>query len=139
MLDVPDYSSGAGGGSLLAAICFVIAVFGGTALYFLRLSGRDENHGLKDRLHQFFTFKRVEPLLKVTYLILAVFVTIFPAARLIEGRTTIIRAALRMAFSNIAVRLVYELMLILVLVHKDTSKLPLKLNAPEADKADRPA
>lgn len=118
------YGTQAGGtGALIwIIIAAVLAVVGGLVLYFTFLSKKNDGKfkGFLGWLHDFLTFKKmfIENLLRVTYLILTLFVTLssFAAGSFLAFLATIV-------LGNLSVRIIYEFSLILLIICRNTTEI----------------
>ena len=107
-------------------IAAVLAVVGGLVLYFtfLRRKNDEKFKGFLGWLYDFLTFKKmfIENLLKVTYLILALFVTLFSF-----GTGSFLSFIVTLLLGNLAVRVTYEFSLILLVICRNTTDISKKL------------
>lgn len=115
------------GAFIWAIISAILAVIGGIVLYFTFLSKKNEGKfkGFLGWMQDFLTFKKmlIENLLKVTYLILTIFVTLSSL-----GMGNILAVLLSLLIGNLAVRLVYEFSLILLIMCRNTTEINKKLS-----------
>ncbi len=126
----PVYTtSSAGTGELVwMLVSAIIAIVGAFVLYFTFLSDKNENKftGFTNWLYEFLTFKKMtlEVILKIAYLVTAIFITLsslsfisisfwFFLGWLIGG--------------NIISRLVYEGMILILMIHRNTKEINSKL------------
>lgn len=111
-------------------IAAVLAVVGGIVLYFTFLNKKNDGKfkGFLGWLHDFLTFKKmfIENLLKVTYLILSIFITLssFAAGSFLGFIFTLI-------LGNLAVRVIYEFSLVLLVICRNTTEINKKLSKEE--------
>ena len=111
-------------------IAAVLAVVGGIVLYFTFLNKKNDGKfkGFLGWLHDFLTFKKmfIENLLKVTYLILSIFITLssFAAGSFLGFIFTLI-------LGNLSVRVIYEFSLVLLVICRNTTEINKKLSKEE--------
>lgn len=110
-------------------VAAVIAVIGGLVLYFTFLAKRNEGRfkGFWKWTYDFLNFKKltIEAILKVTYLMLTIFITlgsfaIIPSSPL--GFLAII------ILGNLALRITYEFSLVMLIICRNTTEINTKLN-----------
>ena len=104
-----------------------LGVIGGIVLHFTFLSKKNEGKfkGFLGWLQDFLTFKKmlIENLLKITYLILTVFITLASL-----GMGNILVVVLTLILGNLAVRIIYEFSLILLIMCRNTTEINKKLS-----------
>ena len=109
-------------------IALLLAVIGGILIYFLFLMKENENKytGFVKYLYEFLSFKKMwlETILKVSYLILAIYITL-TSFELIS--TSFMAFVLTLVFGNIILRVVYELSLLLLTICRNTTEINKKL------------
>lgn len=117
------------GSVIWTIIAIVLAVVGGIVLYFTFLSKKNEGKfkGFLGWSYDFLTFKKLfaENLLKVLYLIVAIFITLFSFG-LIGINFFLFLSVL--VIGNILTRLGYEFMLIKLLICRNTTEINAKLS-----------
>lgn len=105
----------------------VLAVIGGIVLYFTFLSKKNEGKfkGFLTWLYDFLTFKKmfIENLLKVTYLILALFITLSSF-----GTGSFLGFIATLVLGNLAIRVAYEFSLVLLVMCRNTTEINKKLS-----------
>lgn len=110
------------------AIALLLAVIGGILIYFLFLKKENENKytGFVKYLYEFLSFKKMwlETILKVSYLILAIYITL-TSFELIGN--SFMAFVLTLVFGNIILRVVYELSLLLLTICRNTTEINKKL------------
>jgi hypothetical protein len=110
-------------------IAAVLAVVGGIALYFTFLSKKNEGKytGFLGWMYEFLNFKKftIEAILKVTYLILAIFITLSSFAAI---GTSFLSFVLTLVLGNLGLRIAYEFSLILLVICRNTTDINNKLN-----------
>lgn len=106
----------------------VLAVIGGITLYFTFLSKRNDGKfkGFLGWLREFLSFKKmfIEHLLRITYVILALYVTLSSFAVI----SNFLFFLVYLIVGNITVRLIYEFSLILLIVCRNTTEINEKLS-----------
>ena len=113
-------------------VAAVLAIIGGIILYFTFLSKKKEGKYNKflNWMYDFLTFKKmfIENLLKITYLILALFITLasFGTGSFLAFITTLV-------LGNLTVRVAYEFSLILLIICRNTTEINQKLCACEKE------
>lgn len=108
-------------------IAAVLAVIGGIVIYFLfvRTDKKEDNKYLA-WFKDFANFKKmlIEPILKVTYLILAIFITLYSFGLI---GVSFVAFLLTLTLGNILLRLAYETTLILLMIWKNTIEINKKM------------
>ena len=108
-------------------IAAVLAVIGGIVIYllFVRTDKKEDNKYLA-WFKDFANFKKmlIEPILKVTYLILAIFITLYSFGLI---GVSFVAFLLTLTLGNILLRLVYETTLILLMIWKNTTEINKKM------------
>ena len=109
-------------------IVLLLAIIGGILVYFLFLKKENESKftGFVKYLYEFLSFKKLwlETILKVSYLILAIYITL--ASFELIG-TSFIAFVLTLVFGNIVLRVIYELSLVLLTICRNTTEINKKL------------
>ena len=104
-------------------VSFILAVIGGLVLYFLFIKPdkKVENKALA-WFKEFFNFHKmlIEDLLKTTYIVLAIFITLYSFALIAVNFLGFI---LTIVLGNVILRLVYEASLILIMIWKNTNDI----------------
>lgn len=110
-------------------ISLVVAVVGGIALYFTFLSKKNDGkfNGFLGWLYDTLTFRNmvVEMLLKIFYLVLAIFITLYSLGLI---AVNILLCLGLLIFGNLFVRIAYELVLISIINCRNTTEINKKLN-----------
>lgn len=111
-------------------IAAVLALIGALVLHFTFL--RQKNDGKFNKflgwMYDFLTFKKLmlESILKLLYLIMAIFVTLSSF-----GMGSVLAFFGTLILGNVAVRLAYEFALIMLVICRNTSDISKKLNGKE--------
>ena len=109
-------------------ISAVIAVIGGFVLYFSFLSKGNEGKftGWKGWMYDFLTFKKmvIENILKVVYLILAIFITLSSLGVISESFLGFLAYLI---IGNLVLRVIYELSLVILIICRNTTEMNKKL------------
>ena len=127
--------SGLAGLGVWMIISVVIAIAGGIVVYALFLKKENENKftGFTAWLYDFLSFKKMllEVILKVCYLITAIYLTLFGLGLL---SVNILTALLTIIFGNVIARIAYEFSLILLTICRNTTEINKKLKSSEKSK-----
>lgn len=122
-------SSDAINSSVWMIVSIILAVVGGILIYFLFLSKKNEEKfkGFAGWLYDFLSFKKMfmEALLKITYLILALYITLSSFALI---GTNFIAFLGTLILGNVILRLVYEFSLLLLVICRNTTDISKKLS-----------
>ena len=117
-------------------ISAVIAVMGGIVIYFMFLTKDNEKKltGKAKLLYDFLSFKNLlaEVLLRVIYLIVAIYITLSSFALI---STSFIAFLLYLIVGNIVVRLLFEFALIILLICKNITEINSKMPQKDSSKA----
>ena len=121
-----DYGSSVSGFLVWAIISVVIAVIGGITLYFVFLKNEKKYTGFVAKLKDFLSFKTLllEEILKISYLILAIFITLYSFGLI---GTSVVAFLLTLVVGNLALRITYELSILLIKICQNTSEINSKL------------
>lgn len=127
----------AASGMIWVVISAILAVIGGIVLYFTFLSKKNEGKftGFLGWMYDFLTFKKmmIENLLKILYLIAALFITLGSFALI---STSFIAFLMTLVFGNIAARVGYELFLVTLVICRNTTDINKKLGNKEVTKKE---
>ena len=122
-------SSSAVNSSVWIIVSIILAIIGGILIYFLFLSKKNEGkfNGFVGWLYDLLSFKKMfmEALLKITYLIVALYITLSSFA-LIGTNFVLFLATL--IIGNVVARLVYEFSLLLLVICRNTTEINKKLS-----------
>lgn len=109
-------------------VAFVLALVGGILVYFLFLKKDNEDKftGFVKYLYEFLSFKKMwlETILKVSYLVLAIYITL-TSFELIS--TSFVGFLLALVFGNLILRVIYELSLLMLTICRNTTEINKKL------------
>ena len=123
----PSVGSSLGGAAVWTVVSLILALVGGIVVYylFLKPDKKVENKFL-NWLKDFLNFKKmlIEEILKVTYVILTIFITLF-SFNLIG--VNFLSFLLLLVFGNIALRLIYEGSLMLIMIWRNTADINKKM------------
>ena len=127
-----SYSYYHGPNPVVTVILFLIALVGGICAYLMFVKSDEEP---KDprllKLKEFLSFKKmiIEGLLKATYIIFALFITLYSFQIMIG--TSFITGLMMLILLNIMLRIGYEASLIVLLIWRNTSDISKKLGKVE--------
>ena len=111
-------------------ISAVLAVVGGIILYFTFLAKKNEGKftGFLGWMYDFLTFKKmvIENILKVCYLIVAIFITLASFAMI---SASFVSFLLSLILGNLIARIMYELFLVVLVICRNTTEINKKLGA----------
>ena len=122
-------STGPSNGAVIwSIVSIVLALVGGILVYvlFLRPKTKVDNKFLA-WLKEFLNFKTfvIEDVLKITYVILAIFVTLSSFGLI---GTNFAGFLMTLIFGNIILRIAYETSMILIMIWKNTKEINNKMN-----------
>jgi len=120
-------SSSVDGVLVWTIISIVVAVVGGITLYFTFLkNNKNKYEGTLKKLHQYLNFSvlLIEDILKISYLILAIFITLYSFGLI---GTSIVAFLLTLIIGNLILRISYELSILLIKICKNTTEINSKL------------
>ena len=127
-----SYSYYHGSNPVVTVILFLIALVGGVCAYLMFVKSDEEP---KDprllKLKEFLSFKKmiIEGLLKTTYIVFALFVTLYSFLIMVD--TSFITGLMLLILLNIMLRIGYEASLIVLLIWRNTSDISKKLGKNE--------
>lgn len=111
---------------------FVISLIVAVLVFFLFLSKRNEGKfiGFAGWLYDFLHFKKlaVEGILKILYITMALYITIMSFTVISVNFGTFLAMLIG---GNLALRIIYELMLVLLIVCKNTSEINKKMSGQQ--------
>lgn len=107
-------------------ISAILAIVGGLVIYFLFLKNDKKFNNFLDKVRDFLNFKSLllEEILKITYLISALFITLSSFGLISVSFVSFI---VTLIFGNIALRIIYELSILLIKICKNTTEINSKL------------
>lgn len=107
-------------------ISVVVAIAGGIAIYFTFLRSNKKLDGFLSKLRDFLNFKTLllEEILKVSYLILAIFITLYSFGFIGTNVGTFFGMLIG---GNIILRISYELSILIIKICKNTTEINNKL------------
>lgn len=107
-------------------IAAVIAVIGGITLYFVFLKSKNKFTGFLAKLQDFLNFKALvlEDILKITYLILTIFITLNSFGLIAVNVGTFF---FTLIVGNLGLRIGYELSILIIKICRNTSDINKKL------------
>ena len=118
-------------GSLIwIIITFIAAIVGCFLIYFMfvKKDGKTKNPKL-DWLKSFLRFDKmlIETILKIAYIFSTIFITLFPFVFLSMGITGFVICILTIIIGNLVNRIVYEGLLIMIMIWKNTTVIKDKM------------
>ena len=107
-------------------ISIVIAIGGGIALYITFLRSDKKFTGFIAKLKDFLNFKTLllEDILKISYLILAIFITLYSFGLI---GTSVIAFLVTLIIGNLVLRISYELSMLLIKICRNTTEINDKM------------
>lgn len=132
----PSYGySGIDGALIWGIISVILAVVGGIVLYFTFLSKKNEGKfkGFWGWTYDFLTFKKmvIENILKICYLITAIFITLISFSFITSSFLGFI---MTLTLGNLGARITYELLLVVLVICKNTTEINSKMKNKEDNK-----
>lgn len=116
-------------------VSLVVAILGGIVLFFTFLSKQNENKftGFLNWLYDFLSFKKMllEPLLKIVYLIMAIYISLYSLSLIGSNFFTFLATFI---LGNVILRIVYEFSLVLLTICRNTTEINRKLTLVEKPK-----
>lgn len=126
--NMPTTVATPGLGSLIWTIISLIAALAGCFIvYFLFIKNdKKEKNNFLAWLKEFLSFDKmlIEPILKITYLFLVIFLTLSSFSLI---GTSFVAFILTIVFGNITLRIIYEIALIKIMIWKNTTEIKNKL------------
>ena len=120
--------------SVWLIVSIILAVIGGILIYLLFLSKKNEGKfkGFVGWLYDFLSFKKMfmEALLKITYLIVALYITLSSFALI---GSNFIGFLAMLIIGNVVARLVYEFSLLLLVICRNTTEINKKLSKKDKE------
>lgn len=127
-----SYSYYHGPNPVVTVILFLIALVGGICAYLMFVKSNEEPKDQRLlKLKEFLSFKKmiIEGLLKASYIIFALFITLY-SFQIMVG-TSFITGLMLLILLNIMLRIGYEASLIVLLIWRNTSDISKKLGKSE--------
>lgn len=115
-------------------VSIILAIIGGFLIYFLFLNKKNEGkfNGFLGWLYDFLSFKKMflETLLKITYLILALYITLSSFALI---GFNFLAFLLTLVLGNLVLRVAYEFSLILLVICRNTTEIAKNMKSSKKD------
>ena len=112
-----------------AIVGLLVAICGGIVIYFTFLNPNNAKNytGITEKIYNFLSFKKLslEAILKILYLIAAIYITITSFSYI---STSIIAFILFLLIGNVIVRLLFEGALLIIMIYKRINDINDKLN-----------
>lgn len=128
---------GAAVATILATIFVVIALAGGITLYFTVFSKKNDGKytGFMKWLYDFVHFRvlTLEAVMKITYLFVAIAVTLTSFLHFQFGLIGLLLCPLQIILGNIVVRIIYEFAIMLILITKNTNEINAKMKSENGE------
>ena len=125
------------GSTVWVILSLILAVVGGILVYFLFLSKKNEGKftGFLGWLYDFLSFKKMflEALLKVTYLIIAIYITLYSFVLIGDS---FLGFLLTLVLGNVIARVVYEFSLVLLVICRNTTDIAKNTSKKVEEKKD---
>ncbi len=125
------------GSTVWVILSIILAVVGGILIYFLFLSKKNEGKftGFLGWLYDFLSFKKMflEALLKITYLIVAIYITLFSFVLIGDS---FLGFLLTLVLGNVIARVVYEFSLVLLVICRNTTDIAKNTSKKVEEKKD---
>ena len=125
------------GSTVWIILSLILAIVGGILIYFLFLNKKNEGKftGFLGWLYDFLSFKKMflEALLKVTYLIVAIYITLYSFVLIGESFLAFL---LTLVLGNVIVRVVYEFSLIILVICRNTTDIAKNTSKKVEEKKD---
>ena len=124
--------------SVWSIVSVLVALCAGIVLYFTFLNPRNADHytGATKKIYDFLSFKvmSLESILKICYLVLAIYITISSFSLI---STSFIYFLLYLFIGNIVVRLIFEGALLILMIHKELVEVNKKLPKDKKTKEEK--
>lgn len=124
----------AAGSAVWMIVSIILAIIGGFLIYFLFLNKKNEGkfNGFLGWLYDFLSFKKMflEALLKITYLILALYITLSSFALI---GFNFLAFLLTLVLGNLVLRVAYEFSLILLVICRNTTEIAKNMKSSKKD------
>lgn len=126
--------SAATGSAVWTIVSIILAIIGGVIAYYLFVKPETkQTNKFLAWLKEFCQFKKllIESILKVTYLILAIFITLY-SFNLIS--TSFFAFLLMLVLGNVILRIIYEYSIMLIMICKNTTDINAKIKKAKETK-----
>lgn len=124
MLDTQSSVNSLAAIGIWSIIAIVIAIIGGICLYFTVFSDKNKGkyNGFMAKLYDFVKFKKmfVTTILKITYLIFAIYITLLSFGFI---GTSFLTFILTLVLGNIGLRLAFEFSLVILGIYENTTEI----------------
>ena len=121
-----------------AIVSLLVALCAGIVLYFTFLNPKNAEHytGATKKIYDFLSFKvmSLETILKICYLVVAIYITISSFSLISES---FIEFLLVLFLGNIVVRLLFEGALLILMIHKELVEVNRKLPKDKKPKEEK--
>ena len=121
-----------------AIVSLLVALCAGIVLYFTFLNPKNAEHytGATKKIYDFLSFKvmSLETILKICYLVVAIYITISSFSLISES---FIEFLLVLFLGNIVVRLIFEGSLLILMIHKELVEVNRKLPKDKKPKEEK--
>lgn len=125
------------GSTVWVILSLILAIVGGILIYFLFLNKKNEGKftGFLGWLYDFLSFKKMflEALLKITYLIVAIYITLYSFVLIGDS---FLGFLLTLVLGNVIARVVYEFSLILLVICRNTTDIAKNTSKKVEEKKD---
>ena len=111
-------------------LILILAIVGGICLYIFFLTPKKQiKNKFLNWLKRFLNFDAMllEFILKVVYIASALFITVWPLALIFMSPLGFLAALLTIVLGNVGLRVMYEFMLMLIMLCKNTSEINRKM------------
>lgn len=125
------------GSTVWVILSLILAIVGGILIYFLFLNKKNEGKftGFLGWLYDLLSFKKMflEALLKITYLIVAIYITLYSFVLIGDS---FLGFLLTLVLGNVIARVVYEFSLILLVICRNTTDIAKNTSKKVEEKKD---
>ncbi|MBE6156079.1 MAG: hypothetical protein E7164_04950 [Firmicutes bacterium] len=124
---VPSTSFNLEGSVVWTAVAFILAIIGGVLAYVLFVKANNKvDNKILSWLKEFLDFKKmvIEIVLKVSYAVLAIFITLFSFNFI---GSSFLSFLLILTLGNVILRITYEISLMMVMIWKNTTEINKKM------------
>lgn len=122
------YGSSVNGQLVWQIIAIVLAVVGGLVIYFIFLNKEqcEKTNKFVKKIHELLNFKLLvlEPILKITYVILAIYLTLSSFSYI---AVSFLLFLMQLVLGNLMLRIVYEATILLIKICNNTSEISKSL------------